>query len=67
MAIVLRFVDKDGFVRECFFGVVHVPDTTTLTLKMKYIQSCHIIVWIFKIFEGKDMMVHAICEVSGMD
>ena len=33
MAIVLRFVDKDGFVRECFFGVVHVPDTKTLTLK----------------------------------
>ncbi|XP_030940051.1 zinc finger MYM-type protein 1-like [Quercus lobata] len=33
MAIVIRFVDKDGFVRERFFGVVHVPDTTTLTLK----------------------------------
>ncbi|KAK9986676.1 hypothetical protein SO802_031627 [Lithocarpus litseifolius] len=33
MAIVIRFVDKDGFVREHFFGVVHVPDTTALTLK----------------------------------
>ncbi|KAL0012916.1 hypothetical protein SO802_008024 [Lithocarpus litseifolius] len=33
MAIVIRFVDKDGFVRELFFGVVHVPDTTALTLK----------------------------------
>ena len=33
MAIVIRFVDKDGFVRERFFGVVHVPDTTALTLK----------------------------------
>ncbi|XP_023895638.1 uncharacterized protein LOC112007517 [Quercus suber] len=33
MAIVIRFVDKDGFVRERFFGVVYVPDTTALTLK----------------------------------
>ncbi|XP_075658882.1 uncharacterized protein LOC142628724 [Castanea sativa] len=33
MAIFIRFVDKDGFVRECFFGVVHVPNTTALTLK----------------------------------
>ena len=33
MAIVIRFVDKDGFVREPFFGVVHVPATTALTLK----------------------------------
>jgi hypothetical protein len=33
MAIVLRFVDKDGFVRERFFGLVHVPDTVALTLK----------------------------------
>ncbi|KAL0016180.1 hypothetical protein SO802_003249 [Lithocarpus litseifolius] len=35
IAIVIRFVDKDGFVRQHFFGVVHVPDTTTLTLKDK--------------------------------
>ncbi|KAL4625243.1 hypothetical protein ACB092_05G011100 [Castanea dentata] len=35
MTIIIRFVDKDGFVREPFFGVVHVPDTTTLTLKDK--------------------------------
>ncbi|KAF2289443.1 hypothetical protein GH714_036213 [Hevea brasiliensis] len=33
MAIVLRFVDKDGYVRECFFDLVHVLDTTALTLK----------------------------------
>jgi hypothetical protein len=33
MAVVLRFVDKDGFVRECFFEVVHVSDTVALTLK----------------------------------
>ena len=33
MAIVLRFVDREGFVREHFFGVVYVSDTMALTLK----------------------------------
>ena len=33
MAIILRFVDKNDFIKECFFHVVHVRDTTTLTLK----------------------------------
>jgi hypothetical protein len=33
MAIVLRFVDKDGFIQERFFDVVHVKDTSASTLK----------------------------------
>ncbi|XP_062075737.1 uncharacterized protein LOC133779851 [Humulus lupulus] len=33
MALVLRFVDKEGFICERFFGVVHVRDTTALALK----------------------------------
>ncbi|XP_028081040.1 zinc finger MYM-type protein 1-like [Camellia sinensis] len=33
MAIVLRFVDKYGFTKECFFDIVHVLDTTSATLK----------------------------------
>ncbi|XP_050263883.1 uncharacterized protein LOC126708104 [Quercus robur] len=33
MAIILRFVDKEGFIKERFFYVVHVRDTTALTLK----------------------------------
>jgi hypothetical protein len=33
MAIVLRFVDKDGFVREPIFGLIHVSNTATLTLQ----------------------------------
>ncbi|PIA50910.1 hypothetical protein AQUCO_01100017v1 [Aquilegia coerulea] len=33
MAIVLRFVDIGGFVRERFFGIVGVRDTKALTLK----------------------------------
>jgi len=32
VAIVLKFVDKDGFVREPFFGLVHVSNTAALTL-----------------------------------
>ena len=33
MTIILRFVDKEGFIKERFFYVVHVRDTTALTLK----------------------------------
>lgn len=35
MAIVLRFVDKYGFIQERFFDLVHVKDTLALTLKNK--------------------------------
>ena len=68
MAIVIRFVDKDGFVRERFFGVVHVPDTTALTLKDKiYSILSHHSLDIQDIRGQGYMMVQAICEVSGMD
>ena len=33
MAIILRFVDKKCFIKERFFYIVHVRDTTALTLK----------------------------------
>lgn len=33
MAIVLRFVDKNGFIRKRFFQLVHVSDTSATTLK----------------------------------
>ena len=33
MALVLRFVDKKGFVMEHFVGLVHVTDTRSLALK----------------------------------
>jgi hypothetical protein len=32
MTIVLRFVDKDGFIQERFFDLVHIKDTSALTL-----------------------------------
>jgi hypothetical protein len=31
MAIILRFVDEDGFIRERFFHIVHVANTTAST------------------------------------
>ena len=33
MSLVLRFVDKDGYVQERFFGLIHVEDTVASTLK----------------------------------
>nr|XP_016486795.1 PREDICTED: uncharacterized protein LOC107807033 [Nicotiana tabacum] len=33
MDIVLRYVDRKGFVMEAFIGLVHVPDTSALSLK----------------------------------
>ena len=33
MAVVLRYVNTNGFVREQFFGIVHIVDTTAVTLK----------------------------------
>jgi hypothetical protein len=35
MAIVLRFVDKDGFIQKRFFDIVQVKDTSVLTLNDK--------------------------------
>ncbi|XP_047306457.1 zinc finger MYM-type protein 1-like [Impatiens glandulifera] len=39
MAIVLRFVDIDGFLRERFFSIVNVADTTAATLKKEIFDS----------------------------
>ncbi|KAI5335857.1 hypothetical protein L3X38_025991 [Prunus dulcis] len=33
MAIIIRFVDCDGFIRERFFDIVSLVDTNALTLK----------------------------------
>ncbi|XP_061360405.1 uncharacterized protein LOC133304388 [Gastrolobium bilobum] len=33
MALVLRFVDKDGFIKERCFDLYHVQDTSSMTLK----------------------------------
>ena len=33
MALVIRFVDRSGFIRERFLDIVHVKDTTATSLK----------------------------------
>ncbi|XP_050369128.1 uncharacterized protein LOC126787256 [Argentina anserina] len=38
MSIILRFVDRQGFIRERFFKIVSVPDTTSLTLKLEIVK-----------------------------
>ena len=35
MSVVLTFVDKEGFIREPFFDLVHVQDTSSSNLKKK--------------------------------
>ncbi|XP_071740948.1 uncharacterized protein [Rutidosis leptorrhynchoides] len=39
MAIVVRFVDRDGYVKERFLDLVHVKDSTALTLKNEILSS----------------------------
>ena len=43
MAIVLRFVDNNGFLQERFFGLVHVSNTSAATLKdgIYFVLSYH--------------------------
>lgn len=38
MAVILRFVDGDGLVQERFFDVVHVRDTSAMTLKNELVS-----------------------------
>lgn len=33
MTLIFRFVDQEGFLRECFFDLVNVKYTFTLNLK----------------------------------
>ena len=67
MAVVLRYVDKNGFVQEQFYGIVHVVGTTTVTLKKEiyYLFSNYCLD--IQNIGGKDMMVQATYRVSGMD
>ncbi|XP_071689301.1 uncharacterized protein [Rutidosis leptorrhynchoides] len=39
MAIVVRFVDRDGYVKERFLDLIHVKNTTALTLKNEILSS----------------------------
>ncbi|XP_071699718.1 uncharacterized protein [Rutidosis leptorrhynchoides] len=39
MAIVVRFVDREGYFKERFLDLVHVKDTSALTLKNEILSS----------------------------
>jgi hypothetical protein len=43
MAVVVRFVDKGGFIRERFLDLIHVHDTSSATLKkeLDFVLSHH--------------------------
>ena len=42
MALVLRFIDKKGFIQEQYFNIMHVKDTATLILKN---ELCVVLSW----------------------
>jgi hypothetical protein len=50
MAIILRFVDEDSFIREIFFYIVYVKDTTALTLKNE----------LYNVFSRYDLLIENI-------
>ena len=43
MTLVIRFVDRSGFIQEWFLDIVHVKDTTALTFKeeISFVLSHH--------------------------
>jgi len=66
MALVIRFVDRSGFIQERFLDIVHVKDTTVATLKEEIFFVYLITILMFKILGVKGMMVPVICVESGM-
>lgn len=66
MAIILRFVDKNGFIRERFFHIMHVKDTMALTLKNEICLFFSRYDLQIKIFEVRDIIEEVICVVNGM-
>ena len=62
MAIALHYVNKSGSIVECFLGIVHVKDTTTLSLEMAIDELICIHVGLVYQFMDKVMMVLATCK-----
>ena len=62
MAIVLRFVDKEGFIREQFFVLIHVQETTS-TLKK---EICDVLSYHnFKIKDIRDQRYDGASNMRG--
>ena len=58
MAICLRYVDRLGYVKERFVGLVHVKDTSSMTLKTAILEiltslklSCSKVIILYFLFE----------------
>jgi len=67
MTLVIRFVDRSGFIRERFLDIIHVKDTTASTLEEEIFPLFYLItILMFKILEDKGMIVLVICVESGM-
>jgi hypothetical protein len=67
MAVVIRFVDRNGFTRERFLDIVHVLDTSSATLKHEL--SAVLVNHQLDVskLRGQGMMVLVTCVGSGMD
>jgi len=61
MAIVLRFVDGEGFVRERFFDMWRLLTPRHWLVKVSYVLFLLVIISKSKICEAKGMMVLVIC------
>jgi hypothetical protein len=67
MTLVVRFVDRDGFIRERFLDLIHVHDTYSTTLKQElcYVLSLHNLD--VKNIRGQEYDVLVTYVESGMD
>ena len=66
MSLIVRFVKKDGFVKQRFLNLVHVRDIIASTLKQDICWFCLIIILTFKMFKGKDVIEQVTCMESGI-
>lgn len=66
MAVVLRYVNSSGIVKESFVGLVHVKETMSSYLKSSIDSLFTKYKLSYKQVRGQGMMVLATCEVSLM-
>ncbi|KAI4334700.1 hypothetical protein L6164_013414 [Bauhinia variegata] len=63
---VIRYVNKNGYVKERFLDIVNVKDTITATLKQEICSVFLIMISTFKLFRVKDTIGLVICVESIM-
>ncbi|XP_052114374.1 uncharacterized protein LOC107480086 [Arachis duranensis] len=67
MTLVVRFVDKHGFVKERLIDVVHVKDTTSATLKQEiyslaFVAAAKEVVDIHAFFQSLSNIINVVCS-----